>query len=139
MIPATVKQLNAWIESSFQVLSFTRGWVSFPIHLTLEDDIEVITEKRIAALTIALTGMEEDCCKEIYTVLRAIPSLECLQDATTPLFVRTIFEWIPDSRIVAGRIAFWDKHFNEGLLRSRVYKPEGYSARLANRLEGLMR
>lgn len=143
----TVKELNAWIDSTFKVLQSSHAYEDFLLHISIGEKDDFASSmycKRVVHVTLCLSGIEEDCCQEIYQLLYSIATDEERLDRVKLIFIRNYFEYRPAHKDVLnneflggvyGRLCFWDKADNDKLIQYRAYKMEGGLARPAKRQE----
>ena len=121
--PQTVKQLNATIATSFNVLEGSRAYESFVFSVQIEGK-EFHGEHRTVMLTLALGGPVDLCCEQVWKALTETLTQEEKLDANAMLFVREWFSY--NENVLYGRVGFYNTRLQNALLNHRVIKKEHF-------------
>lgn len=125
--PRRVKELNAFIQTSFQVCEGpSMSYIEFPMQITIgsgQSSGTAYSCKRIVYSSLAIRGDEAPCCKEIYDLLKSCVTPEVLQDHMGLIFIRTWFE--RSEGAIFGRLAFWEERSNEILENAYCFHRQG--------------
>lgn len=116
----TAEELNAWLESKFEVCDGPpRSFFRLPIKVVI-DGQPIRVDRNIAYVTIRLRGNEEQCCAEAAErITDCVPMIDFEGDVAV-IFRRRRFEYNAEECVLYGRLAFCDLEQQQNLLKSAV-------------------